>query len=277
VSLAEAYKGATRVLRLANARQIEVRVPPGVDTGTRVRLAGQGGPGLGGGPDGDLYLRVQVTPQTGFLRAGNDLRTTVTVDLPTAAHGGRVRVGTPGPQVLLTIPPGTRDGQVFRVAGQGMPRLGNPAQRGDLYVQVAVPIPQRPSPQEKELLKELRRNAAQGRRSRGIVAGSPDTRRIEVGLLAIGLVALLLQLAGSNGAIWLLPAAFALALWGLVARSGRLALVGGATAMLAGLMLIGSGEAWLAALSWAWPVALVVAGGLLALRRYLDRRQKRDK
>ena len=146
VGLAEAARGTTRVLELPTAggpaRRVEVRIPPGVDDGTRIRVAGQGAPGVAGGPPGDLYLTISVRPDPRFVRQGADVRATVKVPFTTAVLGGEARVPTPdGRALALTIPPGTQDGRVFRLRGQGMPRLGAPEQRGDLYAEVHVTLP----------------------------------------------------------------------------------------------------------------------------------------
>jgi DnaJ-class molecular chaperone len=160
VTLEEAYRGTTRQLTLEGAggasRQIEVTIPPGVDEGTRVRIAGQGGPGRSGGPPGDLYLVVHVRPDPRFERRGDDLYLRERVPLATLLLGGEVRVSTPDRRTLaLKIPPGTPDGQVFRLRGQGMPRLGQPERRGDLHVEVHVHLPERLTPRQRELLEEF--------------------------------------------------------------------------------------------------------------------------
>lgn len=162
VSLAEAYRGAKRILHLQTTegavRRLEVTIPPGVDTGSRVRIAGQGAPGLDDGPPGDLYLVVGVQPDPRFERDGADLRTKVKVPLSVAVLGGEARVPTPdGRSLALTIPPLTQDGRVFRLRGQGMPRLGEPSRRGDLYAEIHLGLPERPTPRQRELLEELAR------------------------------------------------------------------------------------------------------------------------
>lgn len=139
----------------SRTRRLEVQIPPGVDTGSRVRVAGAGQPGTGGGPAGDLFLLVTMTPDPTFERKGDDLLTDVQVPLTLAMLGGEVRVETlDGKRVLLTIPPETQNGQTFRLAGKGMPkRRGDGA--GNLLVRVQVVLPQRLSPQEKQLFEQL--------------------------------------------------------------------------------------------------------------------------
>jgi len=156
ISLEEAYHGTTRLLQ-KDGRRLQVKIPPGAATGTRIRMAGEGGPGVAGGEPGDLYLRVRVAPDPRFERRGDDLYTTVPVDLYTAVLGGRVRVDTLAGPVMLTVPPGTQNGQTFRLRGKGLPNLHRPDQHGDLYVRLEVRLPVRLTPRQRELFEELRR------------------------------------------------------------------------------------------------------------------------
>jgi len=144
VTLAEAYQGVTRVFELSDmdgsSKRIEVKIPAGVDEGSRIRIAGQGGQGTAG--RGDLYLRVHILPDSRFTREGQTLRTKLEVPLATAMLGGEVRVTTPdGRGLMLRIPPETPNGKSFRLRGQGMPQLGQPDTRGDLVAEVAVVLP----------------------------------------------------------------------------------------------------------------------------------------
>lgn len=154
ISLEEAYKGTTRVLQ-QDGERIEVKIPPGVKTGSRVRMAGKGTPGPGGGPRGDFFLRVQVLPDPRFTRDKDDLRVKVPVDLYTLVLGGEVQIPTLDRPVVLTIPPGTENGKVFRLRGLGMPTLRDPDKRGDLYAVVDVQLPRDLSEEEKELFQKL--------------------------------------------------------------------------------------------------------------------------
>ncbi|SRR5579884_322468 len=159
ISLEEAYQGTTRTLQLQTPsgapRTIEVKIPAGVTTGSRVRIAGQGGPGIGGGPNGDLYLVITVRPHPLFERKGDDLYVTVPVSLTTAVLGGEVQVPTlKGTRLALKVPPESQNGQRFRLAGQGMPRLGGNG-RGDLYAELKVQLPRDLTPRERELFREL--------------------------------------------------------------------------------------------------------------------------
>ena len=146
VSLADAYRGTRVELQLrtpdGQTRRLEVKIPPGVRTGSRVRVAGQGGPGLGGGPPGDVYLVAEVAPDPRFERRGDDLATEVRAPLQVLVLGGEVPVPTPdGRRLALTVPPGTQNGRTFRLRGQGMPKLGKTSETGDLHVEVHAQLP----------------------------------------------------------------------------------------------------------------------------------------
>jgi curved DNA-binding protein len=155
VTLEEAYRGTKRMLQL-DGRRIEVNIKPGVKTGSRVRVAGQGYPGVNAGEPGDLYLNIEVLPNPLYERRGDDLYTEVPVDLYTAILGGEVRVPTlKGGQLLLKIPPQTQNGKQFRLAGRGMPRLNEPNEFGDLYAKVRVVLPENLSDKEIKLFREL--------------------------------------------------------------------------------------------------------------------------
>jgi curved DNA-binding protein len=145
ISLEEAYQGATRAFQ-SDHRQLTVRIPAGVKTGSKVRAAGAAPNG------GDLYLIVEVQDNPEFERQGDDLRTSATIDLFTAALGGEATVRTLAGQVTLKIPAGTQPEQVFRLAGRGMPRLKSPQAKGDLFVRVKVQIPKTLTQEQKDLL-----------------------------------------------------------------------------------------------------------------------------
>jgi len=147
ISFQEAYAGATRQLQ-TNGRKLQVRIPAGVKTGSKVRVAGAGPEGL------DLYLVVNVTDEDKFERNGQDLYTTSTLSIFTLILGGETEVETPTGKVKLSIPAGTQTDQVFRLAGRGMPHLKNPNTKGDLYVKLKVQIPKYLSSKQRELLEE---------------------------------------------------------------------------------------------------------------------------
>lgn len=182
VTLEEAYRGASRVLSLESEQpcsgcggtgriqnlpcsvcrgsgvvprmeRLEVKIPPGVKNGSRVRFAGKGGPGYGGAK-GDLYLITSVKLHKLFERKGDNLHVEVPVPLTVAVLGGEVKVPTLKGKVSLKVPPETQNGRTFRLAGQGMPHLGN-SSRGDLMAKVKVVLPTKLSAEEKELFEQL--------------------------------------------------------------------------------------------------------------------------
>ena len=150
VSLEEAYNGTTRLIQ-SDGKQKQVRIPAGVRTGSKVRVAGAGPNGL------DLYLIVDVQDDQRFERHGNDLHTTATVSVFTAILGGEADVETLNGKVKLNIPAGTQPEQVFRLSGRGMPHVRNPNEKGDLYVRLKVQIPKYLSAKQRELLDEASR------------------------------------------------------------------------------------------------------------------------
>ena len=154
ITLDEAFHGTQRRLE-KDGRRLDVKVPRGVKTGARIRIAGEGTPGSTGMPAGNLYLKVTVAPHPIFTREGDDLRRTVDLDLYTAILGGELRVGTLDGDVTLKVPQGTQNGRTFRLRGKGMPKLRHPDQRGDLYVKVHVRLPQELNEREKQLFQEL--------------------------------------------------------------------------------------------------------------------------
>jgi len=182
VTLEEAYHGTARVLQMereepcatcggqgqvagaichvcrgagaiVKPRRLEVKIPPGVREGSRVRVAGEGGVGPAG--TGDLHLVVSVRPHERFERRGDDLYTDVDVPLTDAVLGGEVQVPTMTSRVMLKVPPLTQNGRNIRLSGLGMPRLGGNG-KGALYARVKVALPQELSPEERELFEKLR-------------------------------------------------------------------------------------------------------------------------
>lgn len=154
ISLHEAFHGTTRRFEI-DGRRLEVRIPPGARTGTKVRLpnvvSGRGG------QSSDIYLVVDVLPDPQYERHGDDLYTDINIDLYQAVLGGEVSVPTMSGQVVLKIPAGTQPGQTIRLAGQGMPNLKNPDKRGDLYIRAKVHLPRQLTPEQRELFQKLAR------------------------------------------------------------------------------------------------------------------------
>jgi DnaJ-class molecular chaperone len=161
LTLEDAFTGTT--LRLAikrngHARTVDVRIPAGVKDGSRVRIPGEGEPGHGGGPAGDLFLRVHIAPHARFERKGQDLYVRVQVPVTTAVLGGEATVPTPGGRELrLRVPEATQNGQVFRLRGQGMPTPGKPEAHGDLYATVDVKTPTTLTPEVRRHYEALAR------------------------------------------------------------------------------------------------------------------------
>jgi molecular chaperone DnaJ len=186
VTLEEAFSGATRMIQLQvpetcgtcggtgkvtgaichtcsglgsliKTQRLEIKIPAGVDTGSRVRIAGKGHPGMNGGAPGDMMINVTVRPHERFERRGDDLYVEVPAPLVDAVLGGEIEVPTPkGTKLHLKVPEGTQNGRQFRLAGQGMPHLGS-GTRGDLYAKVKAVLPTALSPRERELFEELKR------------------------------------------------------------------------------------------------------------------------
>ena len=183
VTLEEAYHGSTRTLELLSQeacptcggkgeiagatchtcggygevqrpRRLEVKIPAGVATGSKVRIGGEGQPGMGGGKKGDLLLVVTVRPHARFERKGDDLYEDIDVPLTTAVLGGEAEVPTMTGKVMLKIPALTQNGRVFKLGGLGMPRLGKEG-KGDLQARVRVRLPERIDDQQKELFEKL--------------------------------------------------------------------------------------------------------------------------
>lgn len=160
ISLEEAFHGTQRRMQVSKPdgtqHSITVKIPPGVDTNKRIRIAGEG-ISKGSHRAGDIYLVVRVLPNNRFEREGNDLKTKVKVDLYTLLLGGEARIPTiDGKTLTLTIPPDTPNGEVFRLNGQGMPHLNDTTKRGALYATIEAALPTKLSPRERELFEELR-------------------------------------------------------------------------------------------------------------------------
>jgi len=157
ITLAEAFHGTSRLLDV-DGKRLEVTIPKGADTGTRIKLSGKAPGG------GDIVIVVHVLPDSNFTRRGADLERELPLTLEEAVLGGAVKVGTLKGQVLLTIPAGTQPGRTFRLTGQGMPRFRS-AGHGDLYVKARIVLPTH--------LSDAARTAA---RSFFDLVGQPDPR-----------------------------------------------------------------------------------------------------
>jgi curved DNA-binding protein len=165
ISLEDAYHGTTRTITLQGheidgqgqlrptVQNLQVKIPPGVTNGSRIRLRGKGGEGMGGSPPGDLYLRVKLEPHPRFRVDGHHLQIEVPVAPWEAALGTTVEVNTLDGTVNLKIPAGSQSGQKLRLRGKGLSRNGDGP--GDLFARVKIVVPKELSPKEKELFSEM--------------------------------------------------------------------------------------------------------------------------
>jgi molecular chaperone DnaJ len=136
-----------------NRKKVVISVPPGSDTGTKIRLKGQGGRGAAGAPPGDLVITLQVQPDRFFKRDGLDLVATVPINIAQATLGSKISVTTlDKKRVAIRIPPGTASGRRFRVRGQG---IGKDGQRGDLIIEVQISVPEKLTEEQERMMKEF--------------------------------------------------------------------------------------------------------------------------
>jgi curved DNA-binding protein len=154
ISLQEVYTGTSRLVT-KGSRKVKVSIPPGATTGTRVRLGGEGETGSYGGRAGDLYLIVEVEPDSRFERDGDKLLTDVKLDMFTALLGGEIEVPTLDRPVRLKIKPGTQSGRRFRIAGKGTPVLRKEGEFGDLYARILITVPENLTNEQRELVEKL--------------------------------------------------------------------------------------------------------------------------
>jgi len=150
--------------------QLTVKIPPGVDNGSKVRVAGKGGPGINGGRPGDLYIITRVRPHSFFERKGDNLYCEIPVTFTEAALGAKIDVPTTGGMVTMTVPAGTQSGQSLRLKGKGVPHLGK-AGRGDQYVKIEVVVPDKLSEHARQLLENFDRIQPETPRSRIVFRG----------------------------------------------------------------------------------------------------------
>jgi DnaJ-class molecular chaperone len=266
ISLEEAFRGATRTLTYSDGRKVEVAIPPGIDSGAKLRIRGQG-ERVFGRPRGDLYMTIQVQPHGHFTRDGNDLRVQVTVDHETATHSGEVPVPAMDSTVKLKIPAGTRSGQSFRLRGLGMPSVHDPSARGDLIATITVKAPAAAPGSRTEQARRTT-NATRSGAKRRSAFWSQVRQALGATLAVMGLAALAAQTVLAGGTGWQLLAALAVVLLihGVAVRSGW--------ALAGGLLALG-GAAWTASqaelltsamlIEQAWPL-LPLAAGIMLLR-----------
>ena len=154
ISLDEAYSGTTRFFELQN-QKIKLNIKPGIENNQKLKLAGKGAPGSNGRPSGDLIITVKITPHHRYTREGKNLYQDLPLDIYTAILGGNVVVPTLKGKIKVDIPPGTQNGKLLRLGGQGMPDFNNKS-RGDLILKVIIQIPESLSDEEYDLFKKLK-------------------------------------------------------------------------------------------------------------------------
>ncbi|HEY5635067.1 MAG TPA: molecular chaperone DnaJ [Burkholderiaceae bacterium] len=140
--------------RVKKTKTLEVKIPPGIDDGMRIRSSGNGEPGVNGGPPGDLYVEIHLKPHQVFERRADDLHCEIPISMVTAALGGKVQVPTLGGKAEIDLPEGTQSGKTFRLRGKGIKGVRS-SYPGDLYARVAVETPVRLNEAQKKLLREL--------------------------------------------------------------------------------------------------------------------------
>jgi len=159
ITLEEAYHGTSRLVEKSGQPAIEVKIPPGVKTGSRIRVRGQGGKNARG-QAGDLYLVIEVKPHPIYERKDDDLYRDIQVDAFTAMLGGEAEVETMAGLLAVKVPPGTSSGKLIRLRGRGMPRLNKPEEFGDLYLRVMITVPNDLTSAEREQLAKMAKRRA---------------------------------------------------------------------------------------------------------------------
>jgi len=154
LDLTDAYKTHKRTLTI-NDKKIRITIPAGIENGQTIKIAGLGGKGINGGPDGDLYITFSIANHPGFKRLGNDLFTTVDLDLYKAVLGGEITIETLSGKVKLKVKPETQNGSKIKLKNKGFPVYKNEGQFGDLYVTYLVKIPTNLTEKQKALFNQL--------------------------------------------------------------------------------------------------------------------------
>jgi curved DNA-binding protein len=154
LNLTDAYKTHKQTLTV-NGKNIRITIPAGIENGQTIKISGHGGPGTNGGPDGDLYITFSVANHPKIKRLGDNLYTTVYLDLYTAILGGEITMDTLNGKVKLTVKPETQNGSKIKLKGKGFPVYKNEGQFGDLYVTYAINIPTNLTDKQKALFTEL--------------------------------------------------------------------------------------------------------------------------
>jgi len=155
ISLYEAYLGTSRIFNV-DGKKLRITTKPGAYDGQELRVKGKGSPGSGGGPAGDIFIKVKVTPDPNYTREGDNLVVNRDIDLYTAVLGGKIEVASFAGKFTVPVPKGSQSGSRLRLKGKGMPVYGRSGDFGDLYVKLNVLIPKNLSKKETELFTQLR-------------------------------------------------------------------------------------------------------------------------
>jgi DnaJ-class molecular chaperone len=141
VELGDVVRGAEREITLPSGKHLRVKIPAGITNGMKLRFAGQGGPGIQGGPPGDVYVELSIKPSSAFQREGLDLEMELPITLSEAINGGSIRVPTLDGNVMLNVPSGVSSGTRLRIRGKGIPNRAKSGERGNLYVRMKIVLP----------------------------------------------------------------------------------------------------------------------------------------
>ncbi|HEY5966809.1 MAG TPA: DnaJ C-terminal domain-containing protein [Chitinophagaceae bacterium] len=154
LNLTDVYKTHQQVLTV-NTKSIRITIPAGVENGQKIKIKGHGGPGINSGPNGDLYISFHIINNTKFKRDGNDLHTTVDLDLYTAVLGGEIIIDTFDGKVKLKVKPETQNGSKIKLKGKGLPVYKKENEFGDLVISFQIKIPTNLTDRQKELFEQL--------------------------------------------------------------------------------------------------------------------------
>jgi len=158
LTINEAFTGVSKTLKF-NGKSLRLNIKPGVKDGQQLKIKGKGAPGKNGGSNGDLYIEIKVLDHNLFARKGDNLYSTVHTDVFSGLLGTKLKVNTLHGEVGFTIPKGSESGKKFRIKGKGMPVYNRPGEYGDLYITLQLETPENLSPEQAEMLKNLRAQA----------------------------------------------------------------------------------------------------------------------
>jgi curved DNA-binding protein len=158
VSFLDAARGAERLIELSHGKRLTVKIPEGVESGTKIKLAGQGDPGMGGGPAGDLIIQLEVQPHPQFAREGLDIISKIPITFSEAVLGGEVDIPTLDSKVVMKIPKGVSSGQRLKLSGKGI-RSTRTSKVGDQYVEIVIKVPKNPDAEYLEAAEKLKSNS----------------------------------------------------------------------------------------------------------------------